>query len=577
MIRLSSILAGLAIILGACLAAAGATFTVTKTADTNDGTCDADCSLREAIAAAAAAGTDDTIEFSALFNTPQTITLGGTDLIITNAGTLTINGPGADKLTVSGNGQSRVFTNNTGSVAAINNLRVTGGTGTSTVSTGRGGGVYNSGGTLTLNGLIVANNTAANGGGLNNAGTATLTLTNSAVFGNTATGAGGGMQNFAGNTMNIYNSSIYNNSCNSTTTGGGAMQANGTINIVNSTFAGNTANGGSGGAIYFNGTVINITNSTVSANTSTLNGAFHKSGANPVNVRNSIFAANNGVAGSPDVTGAVASLGNNLVGNVGISTGWIASDLQNVAPVLSPLGFYGGKGLSYVPLSGSPALDAGQNCVTDLSCAAGNPTVAVTSDQRGAARPANTTVDIGAVESSAVFVAQLPTATLSQPYNFTLADNFAGYTFLLNSGGFGGVTLTSGGTSAVLGGTANQLGSFTGAVQITNGVNSTVVNYTLPVSGVGANVGVNVRVLDAAGNPVRGALVSLSGSGFTTVYAKTNSLGNCRFAGVPFGANYTLNAESKGLTFAPLNFPVNAAPTAVTLTAAGSAFTELAK
>ena len=27
-------------------------YTVTKTADTNDGTCDADCSLREAIAAA---------------------------------------------------------------------------------------------------------------------------------------------------------------------------------------------------------------------------------------------------------------------------------------------------------------------------------------------------------------------------------------------------------------------------------------------------------------------------------------------------------------------------------------------
>ncbi len=37
------------------------TLTVTKTADTNDGTCDADCSLREAIAAAASG---DTIEFA---------------------------------------------------------------------------------------------------------------------------------------------------------------------------------------------------------------------------------------------------------------------------------------------------------------------------------------------------------------------------------------------------------------------------------------------------------------------------------------------------------------------------------
>ena len=32
--------------------ASGADFTVTKTADTNDGVCDADCSLREAVEAA---------------------------------------------------------------------------------------------------------------------------------------------------------------------------------------------------------------------------------------------------------------------------------------------------------------------------------------------------------------------------------------------------------------------------------------------------------------------------------------------------------------------------------------------
>lgn len=43
--------------------ALAATFTVTKTADTNDGTCDADCSLREAVAAANANASHDTIEF----------------------------------------------------------------------------------------------------------------------------------------------------------------------------------------------------------------------------------------------------------------------------------------------------------------------------------------------------------------------------------------------------------------------------------------------------------------------------------------------------------------------------------
>lgn len=44
-------------------AAHAATYTVTKTADTNDGTCDGDCSLREAIAAANNNAGHDTIEF----------------------------------------------------------------------------------------------------------------------------------------------------------------------------------------------------------------------------------------------------------------------------------------------------------------------------------------------------------------------------------------------------------------------------------------------------------------------------------------------------------------------------------
>jgi CSLREA domain-containing protein len=41
-----------------------ATYTVTKTADTNDGTCDADCSLREAVVAANASVGADTIDFN---------------------------------------------------------------------------------------------------------------------------------------------------------------------------------------------------------------------------------------------------------------------------------------------------------------------------------------------------------------------------------------------------------------------------------------------------------------------------------------------------------------------------------
>ncbi len=572
MSKFKCIFAGIFLVFCFTLSAVAATFTVTKIADTNDGTCDSDCSLREAIAAANLSVENDTIEFSALFNTPQTIILGGTDLIMTNNGTLAINGPGADKLTVSGNNTSRVFTNNTGSVALINNLRVTGGTGTSTVSTGRGGGVYNSGGTLTLNGLVITGNATANGGGVNNAGTATLTINNTAIFGNSATGSGGGLQNFSGNTTNIYNSSIYGNTCNSTGTGGGAMQANGTINIVNSTFSGNTSVGGSGGALYFNGAVLNITNSTFSQNTSTNNGAIHKSGANPVNIRNSIIAGNNGAAASPDFTGAANSLGNNIIGNVGTSSGWMGTDLQNTDPILAPFGFYGGIGNSYALLGSSPALDAGQNCVTDLSCPTDNPSIAVTTDQRGAVRPANMTVDIGAFEDNTNYVAILPTATLSQSYNFPFATNFSGFLFLPSSGNFGGLVVANNGNSAILMGTPNQLGTFNATVLVTNNVNSTHINYSLTVSAANANILVIGKILDASGNGVKGAIVSLTDAGNAIRYAKSNSFGNFSFSNVPFGGNYTLNANSKGLIFSPLIFTANAAPTNVTLTATNSNF-----
>jgi CSLREA domain-containing protein len=544
-----------------------ATYTVTKAADTNDGTCDSDCSLREAIAAANGTVDGDTINFSTLFDTPQTIILSGTDLIFTNNGSLLINGPGADKLTVSGNNASRVFTNNLGADITIRRIRVTGGNGTSTITTGRGGGIYNNGGTLRLAEMIITGNTAANGGGANNAGTARLVIRQTAIFGNTATGAGGGLQNFSGNTTDIIQSSIYGNTCNTTSSGGGGIQANGTVNILNSTFSGNTATGGSGGAIYFNGTSLIITNSTFSANTSTNNGGIHQTGANAISLRNSIVAGNNGTAASPDFTGLAASRGTNIIGTVGTSSGWDGTDLLNTNPLLSPFGFYGGIGNSYALLSGSPALDAGQPCVIALICTDNNPIEPVNIDQRGAGRPFNTNVDIGAFENNPNYTAVLPNAFSGQPYNFTIANNYSGFTFLLNSGNFGGILLTSTANSATLSGTSNQPGTYNGVVQVTNNTNSTTVNYSLTVSAVGTNVSVNGKVFDASGNAVRGAIVSLTDAGNVTRYARTNSFGNFNFANVPFGGSYTLNADSKGLTFSPLNFTVNASPTTINLTA----------
>lgn len=405
----AQIVAALACICFFALTSSAAVYTVTKTADTNDGVCDADCSLREAVAAANGTVDNDTIEFSALFNSTQTITLTTGEIVFAANGSLTINGAGANLLTISGNNASRIFSSAANVAVTINGLRFTNGNGVGAANTGRGGAIYNVGGTMVINNSIFTANTAANGGGLNNAASAApsvpanLTLNNCIVSNNTSTSSGGGMQNFSTSTVTINNSLFMNNTSGGTTGGGGA-QLNGGVRITSSTFAINNAPGGAGGGIHSNGTLGTVlTNVTIVGNTSTNNGGGLHRGTTNVNffIRNSIVAGNNGAADSPDVTNSAAGLdseGNNIIGNVGTSTGWEASDLLNTNPLLNALADNGGFSFTFLPMSGSPALNAGQNCVVDLSCAANNPPLAVNTDQRGISRPQGPTVDIGAVE-----------------------------------------------------------------------------------------------------------------------------------------------------------------------------------
>src|SRR5205085_3449558 len=124
---------------------------------------------------------------------------------------LTIQGPGANVITVNGNNTTRVFSIPPGLDVNINDLTVTGGRGDfgggifhlnsalslrrvvlagSTATSGSGGGVYNNAGTLTITDSTIAGNS---GGGVLNSGT--LVITNSTVSGNTA---GSGVANLAG-------------------------------------------------------------------------------------------------------------------------------------------------------------------------------------------------------------------------------------------------------------------------------------------------------------------------------------------------------------------------------------------
>src|SRR5262249_8923839 len=124
------------------------TLTVTSPADRGPG------SLRADIAAA---GNKDTIVFAPSLN-GQTINLTSGALVI-NQKNLTIQGPGASKLTVSGNHASTVFVVEPGANVKLSGLTISNGEGTAGtlyyVNDGYGGGVANYG-TLTVSGCILS-------------------------------------------------------------------------------------------------------------------------------------------------------------------------------------------------------------------------------------------------------------------------------------------------------------------------------------------------------------------------------------------------------------------------------------
>jgi len=126
--------------------------------------------LRDAINQANyAVGKSDTITFkSSLFanNTPGTIALTQGELTITNS--MTIIGPGANLLTISGNNSSRVFTIDDGNSAitqtvAMSGLTITDGNGIG-ANAGNGGAIDNQE-NLTLTNAVLSYNAATNDGG----------------------------------------------------------------------------------------------------------------------------------------------------------------------------------------------------------------------------------------------------------------------------------------------------------------------------------------------------------------------------------------------------------------------------
>ena len=364
------------------------TLTVTRSDDRNT-TCVSgiDCSLREAINAANAAPTNDTINFSP---SVTTITLTS-EIVINNAGTLAITGNGANVLTISGGGTNRIFYTNQATVT-ISGVKLTGGNGTgASVSGGNGGAIYANGGSLTLDSVHVTSNSAetsfAEGGGVFVA-VGTHLIVNSTFSANTADDCGGGFYNLGG-TLTVVNSTISGNTATGiNSAGGGFCNANdGTTILRNVTITNNTAS--VGGGIFIIGT-LNFGNTIVACNT-----------ANKNNVPRDIYYS----------SVLITSAGNNLVGsaagrsaNTNRAITYQPTDIRDVDPKLGALTIAnGGQTPTHALLAGSPAIDTGNNA---LAVDPSNGNAALDFDQRGAGFPrivdgdgnGTATVDIGAFE-----------------------------------------------------------------------------------------------------------------------------------------------------------------------------------
>lgn len=182
-------------------------------------------SLRAAIENAAPSG--DTIVFSPRVR--GTITLTGRDLDIDK--NLTIRGPGADRLTISGNNSDRIFYIGSGKTVKVSGLTITKGDGWY-----EGGGIRNYG-NLTLIKSVVSGNYAEDGGGISNNNV--LRLIESTVSNNFADDRGGGIDNQRG-TLIVERSTI---SGNKAAKGGGIANGQGDSAVVEMNLTSDTPSG----------------------------------------------------------------------------------------------------------------------------------------------------------------------------------------------------------------------------------------------------------------------------------------------------------------------------------------------
>jgi hypothetical protein len=316
---------------------------VTRLGDTNIGH-DGRGSLRYCITRSNHNAGSDTIDFKVIGTIQLTSPLP--DL----ASDISILGPGADLLAVSGPGMNGTFEKSIfvvlqGATVTLSGLTITQG-----YEEGSAAGVRNLG-TVLLEDCTVSNNynwfggPGGLGGGIRNEGT--MIITGSTISGNQVAYAD----------TDDYGGGIYND-------------PSGVLQIDSSTVSGNFVDVDGHGAGIYNAGSLDVRFSTITDN---YLDCCHGSGlANGglANVYDTIIAGNSGAS---DVEGAYTGSANLIGGD----------------PMLGPLAYNGGPTETHAVLPGSPALDAGDN------------TGAPEWDQRGPGFPriVNGTIDIGSYEA----------------------------------------------------------------------------------------------------------------------------------------------------------------------------------
>ncbi len=369
---------------------------------------DSDNTLREALFFANGNPNAQTITFQpSVFASGETITLsvvGTNQLEITDS--VTIEGPGADLLSISGNDNSRVLLidngdNNTEIDVTISGVTIRdGNTGSNILGAGSepGAGIRNRE-NLTLDQVVVTSNTSfrfgtffpadqRNGGGISHS-LGTLNLSNSTISGNTAKVSGG--IRIASGTAEITNSTFSGNSAQDAGAGVGASGSS-TVTVRSSTFTGNRANNDGSSTEFRGGGLFAESSSTLTLHNSIVAGNFTGTGNQESNIDKTSGAT------------VSSSSSHNLIGtsSLGISNGVNGNIVGNGSGGVIPTGTIfnttlannGGPTLTHVLVAGSPAIGAGSNA--QAIDADGNP---LTTDQVGGPRIIFGTVDIGAVES----------------------------------------------------------------------------------------------------------------------------------------------------------------------------------